>query len=678
MQNATFAEPPAGIDDCIGCSEVLALDPCTQARYSVQAFVCHAQAHDFVDGRGMSADPTLSCLQLRGRGSWGRSDRVTVRRGLLHDPLASAPPHVPVIPFFIRRRFYVPMTNLCSSSWIHRFAWLVSGCVVDGELSMILISGLIKRCGPEEPCLDVTFVGCMASITVLCVVPGVEVRRRGVFRRCWGLSCEIFVNFGHSADGGAFQLPIKAPAFPNPKASIAERESRLPRNPKLESKAIAAVTMDKIQFYQPPNPMSATELQRPKLPALSTLPTPPARRPNPTTDTFTALLCPSQQLRYPLPPRFFPSASPISSPAVQRSQPPETPENDFDRILEEISSDDGSQSLGGNRSNADEHDTIPSRSNLSGFASDHIGMPIEADTAAESATEAGLRTCRSSGSRDGAIVVDGSTEIGHGGEPTSESAGGQTSPPQLPACQAPTDQGDELDGMVDDGGASLTPREVPETPPPLTMCEVGTSARAPYEGVSPHPGGCWPQISVGHAGATREEWLVKRILDSRIRMREGKPLLEYRVAWRPTWQPRGDLIPGCEELVKKFHAEWKDERPSPTTLAGHMRFKQKRRSRRDGGRKIVKSIGNFKAFNAMPNANHGARRSSSTSSDIKGGDKTSQGDEIMEIHSQALEMIEILKRMSAILEAIERGSKERYDANPRASVREDRDAARNI
>ncbi|OJD22709.1 hypothetical protein ACJ73_05942 [Blastomyces percursus] len=177
----------------------------------------------------------------------------------------------------------------------------------------------------------------------------------------------------------------------------------------------------------------------------------------------------------------------------------------------------------------------------------------------------------------GPIVVDGSVEIDHGGEPTSESAGGQTPSPQLPACHAPTDHGDQLDRMVHDGGASLTPLEVPETLPLLTVDEGGTSADTPHDDVSPHPRGR-PQVSVVHAGAT-QEWLVKRILVSRIRMREGKPLLEYRVAWWPTWQPQSDLIPGCEELVKKFHAEWKDERPSPTTLAGRMRFKQRRSSR---------------------------------------------------------------------------------------------------
>ncbi|EDN06860.1 predicted protein [Histoplasma mississippiense (nom. inval.)] len=396
----------------------------------------------------------------------------------------------------------------------------------------------------------------------------------------------------------------------SPNLYLKSTHARAEQNP-------TAVTMDKIRFYQPPNPMNPSKLlQSPKLPAIPRqlqLPNPSAQRPIPTADTFTSLFCPSQQLRHPLPPRLIPSVTPpISShPTGQRSQPPETPENDFDRILEEISSDDGSQPLGGDGRNVDEHATIPSGSNLSGFASDRLGMPVEADTAAESATEAGLRACRLGGSRDGPIVVNGSTEIVHSGEPTSESAGGQTSPPLLPACQAPTDQSDELDGMVDDDGASLTPRGVPgqlfppvsitaprspadllhaETPPPFTMGEVGTSARAPHDGVSPHPGGR-PQISAGHAGATQEEWLVKRILDSRIRLRNGTPRLEYRVAWRPTWQPRSDLIPGCEELVKKFHAEWKDERPSLTTLTGHMCFKQKRGSRRDGGRKIVKSIG---------------------------------------------------------------------------------------
>ncbi|KGQ01887.1 hypothetical protein PAAG_11277 [Paracoccidioides lutzii Pb01] len=78
----------------------------------------------------------------------------------------------------------------------------------------------------------------------------------------------------------------------------------------------------------------------------------------------------------------------------------------------------------------------------------------------------------------------------------------------------------------------------------------------------------------------------------------------------------------------------------------------------------------------MPNANHGMRRPSSTSSDVKGGDNTSQRDEIMEIHSQVLEMMEIFKRMSAMLERIETRSKEQYDANLQASVREDRDVAR--
>ncbi|OJD11443.1 hypothetical protein AJ78_07790 [Emergomyces pasteurianus Ep9510] len=55
----------------------------------------------------------------------------------------------------------------------------------------------------------------------------------------------------------------------------------------------------------------------------------------------------------------------------------------------------------------------------------------------------------------------------------------------------------------------------------------------------------------------------------------------------------------------------------------------------------------------MPNANHGMRSLSSTSSDVKGGDNTSPQGEIMEIHSQVLRIIEKLGQMSAILETIE-------------------------
>ncbi|OJD16639.1 hypothetical protein ACJ73_08865 [Blastomyces percursus] len=55
----------------------------------------------------------------------------------------------------------------------------------------------------------------------------------------------------------------------------------------------------------------------------------------------------------------------------------------------------------------------------------------------------------------------------------------------------------------------------------------------------------------------------------------------------------------------------------------------------------------------MPNANYDMRRPSATSSNTKGGNTASPQDEIMEIHSQVLEMIKILNRMSAILEMIE-------------------------
>lgn len=75
---------------------------------------------------------------------------------------------------------------------------------------------------------------------------------------------------------------------------------------------------------------------------------------------------------------------------------------------------------------------------------------------------------------------------------------------------------------------------------------------------------------------------------------------------------------------------------------------------------------------------HGMQRLLSTSSDVKGGDNTSQQDEIIEIHSQVLKMIEILGQISMILETIKTQSKEQYDANLRASAKENQKVAHNI
>ncbi|ODH12660.1 hypothetical protein ACO22_08044 [Paracoccidioides brasiliensis] len=194
---------------------------------------------------------------------------------------------------------------------------------------------------------------------------------------------------------------------------------------------MAAVTVDKIRFYQPSDHLECNQATKPETPR--NLHTPQTR---------------STRLRF----HFL---------ILQQSQPPETPENDFDRILEKMSLDDGSQPLGGNRRNTDEDTTIPSGLNLSGFSSDRLGMPVEADTAAESATEAGLHTCRSGGSRDLSLdlltirVFDPLTSALFQ-MATSESAGGQTSSPPLPAREAPTDQGDKLDRIADDDGALLT------------------------------------------------------------------------------------------------------------------------------------------------------------------------------------------------------------------------------
>ncbi|QSS62355.1 hypothetical protein I7I51_04533 [Histoplasma capsulatum] len=413
----------------------------------------------------------------------------------------------------------------------------------------------------------------------------------------------------------------------SPNLYLKSTHARAEQNP-------TAVTMDKIRFYQPPNPMNPSKLlQSPKLPAIPRqlqLPNPSAQRPIPSADTSSSLSCPSQQLRHPLPPRPSPFvSSPISSPsASQRSQSPETPGNDFDRILEEISSDDGSQPLCRSQRNTNDHAaTFPSRSDLSDSSDDRFDITIKVDAAEESVPEARLHAYRSGASRDDPIVIDDSMEICHDDGFTEESVDAQTPRPLS------SEKGGELDPMAD-GSAALTPREVSETPP-LTVSE-STSSRDAHTRVSPRPQSRSPPIPVERA--TKEEWPVRRILDSRIRVRGDEAMLEYLVAWKTTWrtrqvrqlrfrhielpaipavcngtregwpvrkilhsrirvrgdeesledhvswestwQPRSDLIPGCKKLVREFHAEWKNKRPSLTTLAGYRHFKQRQRSRR--------------------------------------------------------------------------------------------------
>lgn len=344
--------------------------------------------------------------------------------------------------------------------------------------------------------------------------------------------------------------------------------------------------MDSIKFYQPPNLMNTSKLHSPNLPpasAQSQFSGPPAQRPIHTTHRSSSLSHPSQQLRHPLPPR--PSSfdhSPISSePPCSRS--PGSSPNDFDRILEEVWSDDGNQSLDGNNANVDDHVTIPTGSNPCKSSDDRLNSPVTVNTVTESVSEAGcLDAIQPGASKENPIDVD-SMEICLDDElAKSEPVDAQTPPRLLYATEVSTDKDNEPEQRAG-GGAALTSREVSETPS-LIMREPA-SPGVPHTSVSPRPPSRPRSIPVEQGCATRVEWPVRRILNSRIRTRGGKAILEYCVAWKPTWQTRDDLVPGCEELVKEFHAEWKNKRPSLTTLAGHRHFKQKRKSPKGGRRK---------------------------------------------------------------------------------------------
>lgn len=78
-----------------------------------------------------------------------------------------------------------------------------------------------------------------------------------------------------------------------------------------------------------------------------------------------------------------------------------------------------------------------------------------------------------------------------------------------------------------------------------------------------------PRIRLNKDNTERREWMIEKILDSRItKNRHGKRRLEYYVRWKgysPSWRPQQDLVPGSGELLYEFHNQNPD-RPSPTEL----------------------------------------------------------------------------------------------------------------
>lgn len=163
--------------------------------------------------------------------------------------------------------------------------------------------------------------------------------------------------------------------------------------------------MDKIRFYQPPNFMNIPKPQSPKLPALfsqAQLSNPLPQRHIHIPHRPSSLTRPSQQLKHPLPPRpsFF-DESPVSHSASQCSQSPETPRNDLDRILGEVSSNDEGQSLDRSQSDTDDHATVPIGLNPRKSPGDRLNMTMKVNTVTESVSEAGCLDAYQSGASKG-------------------------------------------------------------------------------------------------------------------------------------------------------------------------------------------------------------------------------------------------------------------------------------
>ncbi|OJD21176.1 hypothetical protein ACJ73_07487 [Blastomyces percursus] len=136
-----------------------------------------------------------------------------------------------------------------------------------------------------------------------------------------------------------------------------------------------------------------------------------------------------------------------------------------------------------------------------------------------------------------------------------------------------------LDEEVERPEPSPLPRHVSESPlhfppSPRDNSHEGQFSISilPEAGPSPRP------IRTRRNGVTALEWQVDEVLDCRIKRAGKRRSLEYLVKWKgydePTWEPRENLIPGCDELVSVFHTKWKQEKPSKLTLAAMKKLKR--------------------------------------------------------------------------------------------------------
>ncbi|KAI1933490.1 hypothetical protein LOZ66_006392 [Ophidiomyces ophidiicola] len=312
---------------------------------------------------------------------------------------------------------------------------------------------------------------------------------------------------------------------------------------------MAVISMDNIRIYQPkPDaaPIFTSQLTRsPRNSALEApclgFPAPPiASLPQTNAESTPALL-------------------PHPSPAYEAPYPRP---NDFDRALEEVPA---GLSLGGAEKEPNTPGPSPSQPD-SLFSGDESPVtkiePANLSVWQVKESSAGLN-------RDEPIVVDDDDDDDDG--PADVCGNGPSATDVGP--QSPPDHGTNSSSEHD----IADQKKCGPTPESGSLAEPGPSATRK----SPRP----PtraqtlQARLRHTRPrntrTVDGWTVDDVLDSRIVSRNGESVLEYRICWADTWEPRDNLLPGCKPLVHAFHRKWGSKRPSMTTLAGRRHFGRK-------------------------------------------------------------------------------------------------------
>ncbi|KAI1906061.1 hypothetical protein LOZ65_006894 [Ophidiomyces ophidiicola] len=310
------------------------------------------------------------------------------------------------------------------------------------------------------------------------------------------------------------------------------------------------ITLDQIRMYQPEN-VAGRAGKRSRNTLQTLLDKSPALNfPAPHSSSLSSR---SQHCTHPLPPRppLLAHDTPLSfHPPAQSACIAQMP-NDFDRVLEEfesehqLSSRAGPGDPAGNECPPSQPNPVYSRegSVVASIKVEPIDEPIISSRVEEDIEP------RTGSRKDLPIVIDDVADAALPGSPphlhSNTSAGRVDGKGGGDGERIQSGHLDPLSSFRPTKRLSrLRTREA--SPVAQRLLRSGSHLQ-PYR-PSPLHHALWKKPRNPISGG----WVVKKVLGSRYVSRGGKKVLEYRVRWADTWEPRENVLPGCDKLVKAY------------------------------------------------------------------------------------------------------------------------------